>query len=286
MNVEPAPAVEVAQEENGTTLTESSPTFDFSQNTWVGVFPGLGAISVGIAGDIAVSPHGGSDEDPQLVAQRERALRWGWAEPWSWLRRDYQLINGVAIGYPDEESCMVVLGDYSDCNRLVIKLIAEGWRLISDRSTPVRWESDVLYAQPREAPLLLSRHRAIRANLEHRSVRSDSDTVEVEVARINEERKVAAFVSVGVRRTHESTLEVLSGHDAFRFASGLLLEASNFVPRPPEDPQFVRERAAENLAKSLRLVRTPAIRVRRTPGKSDTSTTELLAWWAERSPQA
>jgi hypothetical protein len=286
VNVEPAAVVEVAQDENGTPLTESSPTFDFSQETWVGVFPGLGAISVDIGGDIAVSPHGGSDEDPQLVAQRERALRWGWADSWSWLRRDYQLINGVAIGHPDEETCMVVLGDYGDCNRLVIRLIANGWRFISDRSTPVRWDTDGLYAQPREAPLLLSRHRAIEAKLEHRSVRSDSDTVEVDVSRIDEERKVAAFVSVGRRRPFESSLELLSGHDAFRFASGLLLSASSFVPHQGDDAPMASELANKNLAQSLRLVKIPAVRLRRTPGDSNTSAGELLKWWAERGSQA
>jgi hypothetical protein len=286
VNVEPGASVEVALDEPESLLTEASPTFDYSDEPWVGVFPGLGAISVNNDGEIAVSPHVGPDEDPQLLTQREQALRWGWADPLSWLRRGFQLVHGAVVGHPDDDTCMVILGENGESSRLMVHLVSEGWQLISDRPAPTRWLDDELYAHPRQAPWLLARHRAIKANLEHQSVRNDSDTVEVDVSRIDEERKVAAFVSVGRRRPFESSLELLSGHDAFRFASGLLLSASSFVPRQGDDAPMASEIANKDLAQSLRLVKIPAVRLRRTPGDSHTSTAELLEWWMEQGSQA
>lgn len=264
-------------------LTEASPTLDATANAWVGVFPGLGSISVDDRGDVVVSPYGDANDDPTILLQRERALLWGWAEPLSWLRRGYHLIDGIALGHPDEESCIVVSGDYHDSSRLVVNLIADGWLLISDRPSPYSWVGDDLIAAPREAPFLIARRRAIKAGLEHQSVRADSDSVEVQAPRLTQERKVVAFVSVGARRPFEENLEMLSGHKAFRYATGLLLARPRLLNDTDDEASVPSaDEHVQDLQQALKLVKIPMLRLRRTPGQTDTGVEDLTAWWNGR----
>lgn len=55
---------------------------------WIARFPGLGTIEVRPSGDfsVRVDPSSGGDDDPDC---RERALRFGWAEPLSYARRGF-----------------------------------------------------------------------------------------------------------------------------------------------------------------------------------------------------
>lgn len=265
-------------------FTEASPTSDFSGDPWVGVFPGLGSVSVTSDGEVAVSAECRSDEDPESLAQRERALRWGWADPLSWWRRGYQLMDAISMGDPEGHGSIVISGDYDDSGRLAVGLMAEGWSLIADRPSPYRWEGEDLFAFPREAPFLLVRGRAIKANLAHQSIRADSDTVEVDVPRTEEPRRVEAIVRVSTRRNFESTVEVLSGHKAFREASGLLLSRPRRSPIPDiQGSGADADESTRDLAQNLRLVKIPMLRVRRTPGDY-TSVQDLLEWREGREP--
>lgn len=263
-----------------TVLTEFAPSGDFSSDPWIGVLPGLGAVSVTADGDIAVSADRSDEIDPQTLAQRERALYWGWAEPLSWVRRGHRLIDGIVVGPRDESDCLVILGDYPESSRLALRMIESGWALLADRPAPHSLDDGVLTAHPRPAPMLIARGRALKDGLAHESVRADSDAVSVEVDRIPEPRRVGAIVLSGVRRPQETTMQVLTGHERFRAATGLFV-CGPFTAPATNSPDEAESQTA-TIAEHLALAQNVFLRLRRTSGGGDASHDELLAWWRER----
>ena len=255
----------------------AAPTLDRQVEPWVGEFPGLGRVLVAADGSVKV-------EVADDHALREQALRYGWGDPLSWVRRGFHLVGGAAVGPADSNSCVLLLGDPHDVTIIVLELARQGWQLLSDRPTPVAWDEAGLMAQPREAPLVVATRRAAKAGVEGEAVRGDTDALAIDVPRSEEPQQVEAAVQIRVRRPDNETFELLTGHERFEAATSLyiggVLDPTNPTAGDDQGATTDHDDAAPNLlAEHLRISQLPWARLHLSSKTAAEDTAELLKWW-------
>lgn len=241
-----------------------SPSLNRSGPIWRGRFPGLGSITVGVDGQIGAAP-----EDRHERAEMGAALLHGWADLLSHARRSHSLALGASVAPHDRGGALLVCGDAHDVAAIVVALADRRWSLISDRPAPVAWEGDRLVAQPRAAPLVLSRQRADEAGLAHSNVREGSNVVAVDLPRIEVTTPVDALLLVQRRRPHEHGFSELAGHRKFERAASLMLGGA-LAPERSED---------DVVAEHLRLAGLPSAVVRIDAAAAD-GIDAVLDWWS------
>ena len=256
-----------------------TPHLDRQSEPWVGEFPGLGRVLVAADGSITVEAVGSEDH-----VVREQALRHGWGDPLSWVRRGFHLVGGSAVGPAESDECVLLLGDPHDVAIIVIELVNQGWQLLSDRPTPVVWDDSNLVAQPREAPLLVAKRRAAKAGVDGEEIRSDTDALAVAVPRAETPRRVQAAVQVRVRRPDSETLQLLSGHERFEAATSLYVGGvldPTFSPVAADQgaPADADDAAPNLLAEHLRISQLPWARLHLSSRTATEDAAALVRWW-------
>lgn len=245
-----------------------APTLDRSCEPWVGVFPGLGRITVAVDGSVDVEPDPTGSEDHTL---REQALRFGWAEGLSWARRGYQLASGSAVCPPGtgpaetgSVGCVLLTGDLHDVRMVLADLVKRSWRVMSDRITPTQWENGRLIAHPREAPILMARRHAAELEYASRRVRADTDACAVDLPRHTDREPVSAVVVIGSRRMDEAVVEPMVGQQRFEYAAALMQGGVLALECAPGEPDDVTQEKldAEAHAEYLRLATLPTCTLR------------------------
>lgn len=263
-----------------------APSLDRDSDVWVGTLPGLGSVRVHPDGAIEVTAADRADDDADTVELRERALRLGWGEALSFARRGFRQSAGAAVGPVDGDTCMLLMGDAHDVAIVLIELVGHGWAVLGDRPTPLVWDSPTLTAHPRSAPVVVSKRRAAKADLEGTRLRGDTDAVALELPRITEPRRVAAIVAMQMRKPDEVPLTPLAGHERFELAASLFMGGA---PWPVADEQDATDEsdpttqrsatASELMSDHLALARLPAARLRFDSATKDDDIAALLAWW-------
>jgi hypothetical protein len=214
--------------------------------------------------------------------QRERALRYGWAEPLSFARRGFTLFAGAAVAPPSGVGpCLLLHGDTHDAALILLAFSSLGWSILGDRYTPAMWEGDRLIAYPHEAPILISKRRAAKRGLEGTKVREHTDALEVDLPRWTTPIAVGAMVMLRVARVDDPTLHELVGYERFEAAvgyriGGVLGGGGQASEVPPKDV----------LAEHLRLAALPAVRLSFREDRLDADVAELVAWWGEHCAPA
>lgn len=244
----------------------------------MGTFPGLGSVQIHPDGAVDVAAAERPDDDRDTVDQREHALRHGWGEPLSFARRGFRLTHGAAVGPIDGGTCLLVLGDPHDVAIVLIDLARLGWAVLGDRPTPLEWDGQTLTAHPRSAPILASKRRAIKAEMDGTRLRGDTDAVALELPRVDEPRRVAAVVSMQMRKPDEDAFTPLAGHERFETSAGLFMRGALW---PDVDNAEAEGEAAASaiMADHLALSRLPAARLRFDSATKDDDVAALLAWW-------
>ena len=229
--------------------------------------------------DVEVEPDEGDDpEDPAL---REAALRFGWGEPLSLVRRGFRCAWGSGLVPPDGHGCLVVNGPIHDVSIVLVELVAAGWSVLSDRLVPTTWNDSELLAHPRDAPVLISQRRARRAELDGAPVRAHTDAVAVDVPRTADPQPILAFVDVGVRRPDDAVLEELSGHERFSAASlamigGVMAGIDDSDEPTPQDVMRTH----------IALSTFPHAQLRFRSDSVEVDVAELCRWWATTTTPA
>ena len=251
------------------------PVLDRDGPVWHGVLPGLGRIQIDADGALDVSAAHASEED-------ETALRHGWGDLLAFAHRGFSMAQGAAVtqgGRPDGSPgpALLLTGDAHDIADVVLVLCARGWRLLSDRPTPVAWQDDTLVAQPRPAPLVVAAQRAAGAGLAGRPVRAGSNAVAVTVPRAVEPAPVAAIVQVQRRRPDEAPFAEVLGQRRFERAATLMLHGALAPDHGAGDAGA--ESGEAMVAEHVRLAALPSALVR-LDGPADEAAVDLLvAWW-------
>lgn len=263
--------------------TPSDPTLDREVEPWLGTFPGLGSITVAQDGSVEIMPESDPEEDSTM---RERALRFGWAEGLSLVRRGFSLASGAAVQLPEptahessddgaESGALILTGDPHDVVIVIAELVERGAKVIADRFTPVQWEQGRLTAYPRAAPVLMASRRAKKLGLQGRKVRADTDALELDVPRCEQPRRVEGVANVGMRRPHETPLTALAGRQKFEAAAGLMFAGA------------LRETSGDNsdagsaMADHLRLANLPYSNLRINSDTIHEDVDALLGWIAQ-----
>lgn len=220
----------------------------------------------------------------QEQANRERALRFGWGEPLSFARRGLRCAGGAAVVPPTDDACLLLVGAPHDATNILIELTDRGWSVMGDRITPTEWQDAALVAHPRLAPLLASRPRAEKADLEGVPVRENTDSVLVDLPRTSESRPVIAVLTLQMRKPGEDALTVLTGHERFEAAASLMVGGalSPFVPgdaNTSEDSAESEPVPRTALDEHLRLTALPYARLRLDSTTVTTDVDALVAWW-------
>lgn len=246
-------------------------SLDCDSEVWTGHFPGLGTITIAADGSVDVTAEASADEDAQT---RQRALRYGWAEGLSLVRRGFMLAAGAAVVHPETAEATILTGDPHDVAVALVELSNRGWLALSDRLTPLRWDDDRLMAHPREAPILLASARAQKCGLSGQAARTDTDALIVDLPRATEPAVVTAAVGVAHRRPFEDVVTNLTGQKRFEAASHLILGGVLGVRQDSAGGTT----AAENMAETLRLtsLRFCALRVQTSDIAPDVDS--LLRW--------
>ncbi len=253
------------------------PTLDRSGEPWVGSFPGLGRVLVHEDGSVEaqVEPDGAAAPE---VAERERALRFGWGEPLSLVRRGFACANASGVVAPDScQGCLLLVGDPNDTSVVLPELTRRGWSVLGDRFVPTTWDELGLLAHPRDGPVLVPRARSDTKGNSGEGVRSQTDAVEVVVPRASSPAHVSAAIHLRRRRPDEHIILQVRGGERLATAA-LLLFSGVFAP--------VRERGTEpaddgarTMAEHLRLARVPFAHFGFDPESIETDIVELLRWW-------
>lgn len=265
---------------------------DTSAEPWIGTFPGLGRVLVHHDGRIDTEPDGdepdgdGAGNDEPDNDERSRALRHGWGVPLAHLRLGRRFVNGIALVDPDDR-CLLLHGPGDATADVALALLRHGWAVLGQRLQPVSWDGATLVAHPSGSPFLVDTTRAKRHALGGTPIRTETDCVAVDIARIDTARPVAAMLKVLERRAHHTPFIELAGHDRFEACTQLIfgdrLARTDDAERP----------ATEAMAEALRLTALPhavaaIIAMRdRTPADEhhpdpdlDTDLAAITAWWA------
>lgn len=244
----------------------------------MGTFPGLGSVRIHPDGAVDVAAAERPDDDRDTVDQREHALRHGWGEPLSFARRGFRLTHGAAVGPIDGGTCLLVLGDPHDVAIVLIDLARLGWAVLGDRPTPLEWDGQTLTAHPRSAPILASKRRAIKAEMDGTRLRGDTDAVALELPRVDEPRRVLAVLSMQMRKPDEDAFTPLAGHERFETAAGLFMRGALW-PEVANGEAEGEAAASAIMADHLALAQLPAARLRFDSATKDDDVAALLAWW-------
>jgi hypothetical protein len=245
---------------------------DRSGEPWVGVFPTLGVVRVHADGsiDVEVEPGSGNDTSEES-SLREAALRYGWGEPLSLVRRGFRGAWGTAMVPPEGGGSLALNGRVHDVAIVLAELVGHGWSVLADRLVPTTWVDGDLVASPREAPVLISRALAERAGIHSTPARLHSDASRVDVPRAGTPQPVRAFANVGHRRLDESTLAELVGHERFGAASRVMADG---VLAGPDD--VARGKTMQN---HLALAALPFCHLRLRDDSAGADVAELVRWW-------
>ena len=240
------------------------------------MFPTLGTVRVHADGTVDVdlaADDGDTAEDPAL---REAALRNGWGEPLSLVRRGFRCASGTGVVPPDGRGCLILQGSVHDVAIVLVELVGSGWSVLGDRIVPTRWHDGELLAFPRVAPAIISQRRARRAGLEGQPVRAETDAVAVVVPRAHTAQPVRAFAEVGFRRPDETVLEELTGHD--RFAAATLAMVGGVMSGV--DEQSADSTPQETMRRHLALAALPFARLRFDGDSLGADVAALSRWWS------
>lgn len=258
---------------------EDEPSLDRTADPWVGRFPGLGSVTVHSDGAVSVVVEPGGKE----AALREGALRYGWGEALSFLRRGFHLASGAAVCPPSNgPACVILNGNPHDTAILIIELTRVGWTVMGDRFTPTVWQGDHLVAWPRQAPLIVSETRLATAGLKGTKVRDDTDAHAVDLPRTLQPHPVAAVCAIETRKAGQPTLERLIGHERFQAASSMMLGGA--LRRPDDDTASGQPPAL--VAEHLRLARLTYVRLRSDSRTAAQDAETLDAWCDEHGGAA
>ncbi len=263
---------------------------DQSGEPWVASFAGLGSVHIHADGTVNVTVDDASTsvdtvcegtattELAESATVRESALRHGWGEPLSFIRRGFRLLRGTALVAADRPGCLVVTGSASHTAMVTASLVADGWSVLADGVVPVATGDDgtigidgAVVAYPRTATLLLPRRWARKSGLDAIEVRADTDAVAVAVARTTTPQTLVAVAHIRIRRPHDDVIRPLRGFEPFEQAAALLI--ANPALRPPATTPTV-ELANHTL---LAAVAHAEVSVR-----SDTLAADIAAveqWW-------
>lgn len=242
---------------------------DTSGEPWVAQYPGLGTVEVMDDGCVAVMSVAGRESQ-----QRADALRWGWAEPLSWLRRGYHLTSAVVADV--DNRAMVVSGPQRQ-TLIVMKAMSEhGWYVLSDSLTPVREEESGFIARGRLAPVLVPEDLAQRWELSGERVRGDSDVLAVELPRSQAPARISAVLHVDRRKLGDSgDIEMVAGAKRLKMSCGL-------VHRGPERPAGIA--ASTVMARDLWMAQLPAARICLDESAVELDVAEIVGWWRQIGP--
>jgi hypothetical protein len=254
------------------------PFLDRSGEPWRGVFPTLGTVRVHADGSIHVELEPDLSDEPEEPALRESALRFGWGEPLSWVRRGYRCAWGSGLVAPDGNGCLIVRGSMHDVAIVLLELVSDGWSVLADHIVPTAWADGVLQAYPRDAPVLVSDRRARRRELEGVNVRGLSDAVRVDVARATSPQPVRAIASVGARRPAEPVLDVLMGHERFSAAASVMIGGVMVAEATDADQGRV-------MREHLELAKLRFVTLRFDEDTLGADVAELCAWWSDLAEQ-
>ena len=265
-------------------MAEPSPdsiVLDRSRDTWVGYFPGLGRIDVATDGTLTVEAESAAADGPdagESAVLREQALRYGWGEAVSLTRRGFALMHGAAVCPPDSSTaCLVLSGDPHDTAILILELTSRGWKVMADGYTPTRWQGSDLVAWPREAPLIFAARRLAKAGLEGTPVRDHTDSRISEVPRCTDPRTVQGICHLQMRKTGETALTKLVGHERFEAAATVMLMGA-LGPDDEAEP-------AQRMVDHMRLAALPHTRLRMDRDTADEDTEALVDWWHDNVGQ-
>lgn len=218
--------------------------------------------------DVEVSPE--TANASAAIDDTRQALHFGWAEPLSFVRRGFVLVQGLAAYDSARNAVLVVGGDVHDIAVAAAGLARRGWSLMADRVVPLRIDESRILVHPRSAPIVMEQSRAERAGLGFRSLRADSNAVAVDVDRHDQPESLAAIAFAGVRRPHHETLEPATGHDRFDIARRLMGSGALFS---------VDSDARDAMQHTLRLSSVPSAEWRFDPASPDAAFDDLIAWW-------
>lgn len=262
---------------------------------WVASFAGVGAVYIDADGTVTVEVADTTDPGDTTVPadtdtgnrrQRHDALKYGWGEPLSLIRRGFRLVVGTALVAPKRQGCVIFAGSVSNTALVTSHLVARGYRPVADGVVPVAADTDgsidpggdgPVMAHPRTAPLLLPRRWARKAGLEGEPVRSDSDAVAIVTDQAEAPEPVVGVAMVRIRRPGEQTLRQLGGFEPFEQAASLLSAAQDLCPWAPAP--------AVELANHSRLASVPHAEI---GVRTDTLSDDLVAittWWDGLEPQ-
>ena len=274
------------------------PSLDTDVEPWVARMPGLGTVLVAADGGLEVRleedlPLPGGELRVDSDEQKEAALRHGWGEPLSLARRGFRLAGGAGVVAPGDGPCLILAGDPHDAAAVLLALAHRGWRILADRVTPVEWVGDLLFAHPRQAPILAAKRRLAKSGDSGERVRADSDSRSVDLARESAAQPVAGIVVLQQRKPDEEVLMPLAGHERFESAANLLVGGLLGAARQRADAvgnegagqpgegdaaDGDRDAAADALAEHLRLAALPMARLRLDSATWDDDVTGLVRW--------
>jgi hypothetical protein len=227
----------------------------------------------------ATSPR--SSRETESLDLRAAALRHGWAEPLSWVRRGFDLASGIALidgaGCSTQRVGEVLLlgGDIHDCAPVALALGARGWRLVAYRIVPLTFVEGAVTVTPNPSPVLLSARRARILGRETTRVRADSDARRVEgIEWSSSGGRIGGVALVRVRRPHDEVLTERHGYAAVERLAGVLVGG---VLRPDAS------RSADvAMAQRTTLARCGVVDVAFADADANGSATALEAWWRSR----
>lgn len=151
-------------------------SLDCSAEPWHGVFPGLGECWIDEDGAVRVEAVA-RDEEPQ--EQRADALRHGWGEPLSWLRRGHLMVSAWAAAPAAEGPCLLFTSHGPDATVMRNELATRGWRMVAESPTPLDVSGEAITVLPRPVPFLATRRRVVD-HWDQQPVRADTDVVTVD----------------------------------------------------------------------------------------------------------
>ena len=239
-------------------------TLDTGSDPWVAAFPGLGTVRVFEDGQVSVEAASGPGFD-----QRFAALRLGWAEPLSWLRRGYHLTS-ASVAAPDGRA-LIVVGSHRQQVVVLKALTDHGWLILADAMTPIRELDAGFEVCGREAPVIVAKRLAEKWGLTGEPLRADSDAVSVDLPRGQGPGRVTGVLHVRSQRsTDRPTLEQLSGAQRLEVASGLIRRSPGNLDAPV---------ATQVMAQDMKVAALPMARMHLADKQSELDVGEVLTWW-------
>ncbi len=230
--------------------------------TWVATFADVGTVRIGPDGRVCIDVVDGPE-----AQQRRRALEWGWGEPLNFLRRGFRLAEAVVAD--PEAGGLLVSGGSWEMLPMLKALTDEGWAIVSDSLTPVRWAEGALFSHPRQAPILASDRFAEKWELMAEPLRSDSDTVAVSLPRAEAPVPVRAILVLAERKVRDAAgVRPVVGAKRLKLAAALLQSG------PGDDPD-----PAELLADDLRLSALPMAELAIGDKLMADHAREVVEWW-------